>query len=488
MTVRTRLLRTLGVTLCMVAGIILCLQYRTLDKPLLADTQLYFYLSERIASGVPPHISQVGPKNQLPQMISGMAIRAGRAVGIDDVRAARVASVLFTAVAVAMAWLLAFQLTGSVSAGLLSGLAMLTLWALFHEGSMGLRPKVFLVSFLLWTPLAVARGRYRTAGFTGMAAFLCWQPGAIALLGAGVAALMNQQRRQAVWRLAWTSLLLLLAYESYYIWHGALWEQLYQTYILPTKTSHPPINYRQGIWFILNEGRPERLGTLILPMAAAGTAAVMWVAMLTAPRRTWRAAKAAPGWVAFWVAAHVGMAFTFYDHQAHPDLLLVQPYFAVATGASLGWLLGQVRGDWRMPVTLVSLAMATMFFNSTSQRLARHFSGSVLSLDDQYSLGRLTNLYLEQYEHVWVVGCTHLLGFNRAENHVPHGLFFDDVIAELEGKNYRPLRDGKMPDLIINSRGLYPGSQSWRLKEYIEITPPAFAAQRIRVLRRTALD
>ncbi|MFN2377191.1 MAG: hypothetical protein ABR538_11685, partial [Candidatus Binatia bacterium] len=73
-----------------------------LERPLRADNQLYFFMAERAASGVPPHVSHVDSKNQLGVLVTAAAIAGGRAVGADDVVASRVVSIAAAAAAVAL--------------------------------------------------------------------------------------------------------------------------------------------------------------------------------------------------------------------------------------------------------------------------------------------------------------------------------------------------------------------------------------------------
>jgi hypothetical protein len=86
---------------------------------------------------------------------------------------------------------------------------------------------------------------------------------------------------------------------------------------------------------------------------------------------------------------------------------------------------------------------------------------------------------------VWAIGCTHLLAFNHVDNWNSYGFFFDDVIQEIlrEG-DWKPMKDGELPPIILLSRGLYPGARIWLSGNYEELTTEPFKEQRIRVLRR----
>ncbi len=80
-----------------------------------------------------------------------------------------------------------------------------------------------------------------------------------------------------------------------------------------------------SLMFILREGRPVfGIGRILPEMFALITLAV-WSFAVLMPRKAWASVRAKPGWAAFWLSAHVCIAFTILDHQAYPDLLLIQP-------------------------------------------------------------------------------------------------------------------------------------------------------------------
>src|SRR5262245_35580044 len=81
----------LGVVLAAIT-LLQCWRYEPLSRPITVDDQVYFYISERAAAGVPPHVSLVDHKHQLTALLSAAAMSAGRPLGIDDVIAARVLS------------------------------------------------------------------------------------------------------------------------------------------------------------------------------------------------------------------------------------------------------------------------------------------------------------------------------------------------------------------------------------------------------------
>jgi len=216
---------------------------------------------------------------------------------------------------------------------------------------------------------------------------------------------------------------------------------------------------------------------------AIGAATFLWV--LVRPVRAVEFVRTHPGYVAFWSSAAVGTVFTLLDHQAHPDMMLVQPAFAVACGigfAALAWVLARVPGG--RPLAAAAALAVVALCAADVRNDARAASVRAPKLSDQQALADLVGVYRDHRGSVWVVGASHLLGLERADNHVPHSYLAGPVAREIDFSTYRPLRDGKMPEVLLVSRGIFPGMQTWLKKEYEEITPAAFAAQRVRVFGR----
>src|SRR5262245_17270267 len=105
--------RALPALFFVVALPICALGYRVTRTPIAIDNQTFFYMAERAASGVPPHVSVINHKQALAHLLSAAAIAAGRHFGIDDVYAARTLSIAVGATTVAGTCALALRLIGS---------------------------------------------------------------------------------------------------------------------------------------------------------------------------------------------------------------------------------------------------------------------------------------------------------------------------------------------------------------------------------------
>ena len=456
-----------------------------LTRPILADDQLYFYMTERFASGVPPHVAHLEVKTQLPTIIGGTALKIGRAIGVDDVTAGRTANTAAAALCVILMWLIARELTRIEAAGAVAAMGAFVLYGLYLEAAVGFQPKIYMMMFMLGAHLACAWRRPLLCGFLAMCGFLCWQPAALVLAACGLATLLDRGSTwRSVFRLTGGAIAAFVLYELFFALQGALGPQIHQE-LLAFGSERKPINLKESFWFLLTEARGFERYPHVLPTIFFATTAIMLVASLVRPSRTVETIRSRPGLVAFWIAALLATAFTIADHQAHPDMLLVQPYFAIATGIAAGWLFSPML---RAPSGKIGVAVVIAAFAFYVQRQARIDVGHSMfspmtGIAEQRREASYLELYFDHRGSVWVLGSVHLLGLLQRENWTPVGNFGRET-ADIDTKTWRPLRDGKMPEIIVAGRGLRPGFQSWLNQEYIDITPAVFARDRIRVFSR----
>lgn len=186
-----------GALLVLVVSMLLFSRF-SVDDRLSRDESIYVYGGQQLASGVPPYVSIVDPKTPLAMTVSGVAIVVGRNVGADDVIAVRIAFFLLTCLAAAAVYLAATLLFASVAAGLLGAAAFASFRAFAMDALGGPNPKtpgVLLAA--LATALIVTR-RWFWSGFVACLAALAWQPLAIYLLVALVAAYVVSDGGQRV--------------------------------------------------------------------------------------------------------------------------------------------------------------------------------------------------------------------------------------------------------------------------------------------------
>lgn len=468
------------------------------ERPLTADNQLYFYLAERAASGVPPHLSHVDSKNQLPSLLSAAGIRGSRAVGGDDVVATRVVSIAFGALSLAMLAELATLLAGVAEAGVVAAVSLMAARGFFVHAAMGNNSKVFLVAFLMLAHLAMAKPRRDdrrarrldfVAGFAAGSAFLCWQPGLLVVAAVAFEALVA---REGGWRRCARILVAaaapVIVYASWFALHGALDEHVHQAYVMTLGSVHEVRSLASSLHFVFTEvGGP--LGALRpVPMTFPLLVALVVVGAAVSPRRVTAALRERGGLLSTLLTGVGAAVFTIYDHQGVPDLFFPAPYFALSAALLVAAAV-RFASRW-MPRAVASLPAAAFLVVLMRQISADDegitLSGPTYTLAEQRAVADVVRLLHEEVGDVWVYGAVHLLGLAHLDNHVPYGLFYDDVLSVLSIDEYLPLREGRMPEVIVHTRGQLPGSPRYLESAYVEVTPPAFAAQGVRAWRRTA--
>lgn len=459
------------------------------------DNQVYFYVAERVAAGVPPHVSLLDHKHALAAMLSGWAMVGGRALGVDDVLAVRALSIAVAALVPPAVWSVTLRLTSIPLAAHLAAFVALSFDDFFSQGAAGVRPQVFMAAFLAQSFAALAKGRTGFAGALSIAAFLCWQP---ALLGFGstlLALLVACGIGAPTWRYALGGVAVFAGYEAYFWIHGALYEQLFQSYVLRSDVSGlviPPV--ADSLRFVLRDGRWGLGAAIAIPATyLAATVAVLPIALFKW-RPAWAWLRSDPLPAAVLLTSAATLAFTFVDHQAYPDRFVLQPFVAIAAGVVWGgvswWILSTVAGASRGArigsLVFMSLALLTATSGRTSFPLRE-----ALTLSSQRELAQRTYALGVHYGPVWAIGCPHILALDRAENHDPVALVIDPKVQAYLMKDrgeagYRPERG--MPAVVITSRGREESTLPWLRKEYWPVRDEPFNDQGIRVwLRKECL-
>lgn len=459
--------------------------------PLTLDNQHYYFVAERAASGVPPHLSHFDSKHELSMVLTAAAIRAGRALGVADVPASRAASLVALALAAALLWALARDLSGGALAAWLALGVLLAFDGLLVMGAMGAQPKVFLVLFASCLGLWLERRPF-LAGTAVAAAFLCWQPALLLLAAAALALVLAGRSPRALARLLVGAGGTVAVYHVAFWLVGALPELVEQVYRFPAGyMTHPPDDLVTNVtrFFRLGLGPTAEGGWLlafVVLLGGIGVASLLW------PRRAARVAREQPGFVFLLLAGAGTLAFTVYDYGTFVDDFFVLPWVAVLDGLGLAWL---ARRIGRGRPQAVGLGAATVALAVTGWLAALRPVPTPLgpTLADQQRLALEVRELLDDGRSVWAVGCTHLLAFAHAGNHVPYGFFFRGMGPYLRERarapeGWRPLRDDRMPDVILVSRpftGWLPESREWFEREYLERTPLAFRLQDVRVFWRS---
>lgn len=526
-----------------VATIVICVKlFNAWTMPILVDNQHYFYIAERAASGIPPHISNFDPKNHLSTLMTALAMVIGRWFGALDAYSARVLSLAVTAGTVALTWLVTRRLTRSMLAAHMAALTHMAFGEFLYHGSMGAQPKVFLAFFLLASILALTYRRpFLTGAFASMA-FLCWQPALLFVAAAAPAVWLSgprmvtfrdfftPKRRASLLCFALGAVLPIAIYELYFVAYGALSEQLFQTYDFPAKYMADRAGGWRGFqeswdkltdsWFRWFRFRVAGI-TYLSALGLSCLLAITW--LISTPwtlirRRSPDPAKTPrvracrwpkwfrggfglflrrnPAWIYIFLAAAGSSAFTFRNHQGGPDIFFVLPFVAIACGAGPVALARLLFPSYARVLALAGCIFLITRFVQVIPSRAEYYRETVIrnnmrfTLKDQYKLAQRLEPWFAEGRAVYLTGCTHLLAFIHKDNWVPYGLLFIKM-EEYLTKHVQPFyleRDGKLPEMIFVDRDPFDEFQRFVVREYREVTARDFNFQRIKVFVRRDLD
>lgn len=482
-------------------GAAVVLAYGPWQVPLLEDNQHYFFMAERVADGVPPHVSNFDPKNTLSVLLSGAGIRAGRWLGISDVAASRIVSAGALAAGLGLLALFAYRLLGSVAAAGITALVPGALHYLPLMTASGNRPKVFLLFFMAASLFLLTRERWRASSVAAALGFLTWQP-ALLLVGSVLAThwIVRRDLRELA-GVAAVAVVPVAAYEAWFAWRGALDAQITQAYLFPAR--HMTSQFEGLAQSLSDLSRywgwgysVDALGvdlTWVLPgvfVVALAVAAVSLGRRVAASEASiWPRIRRRPALVHFGLSMVGTFAFTLYDANGPPDFFFVFPFAAVVVGAAVAAAVRRVEraGSPRAGRVLAAGVAGLLLFVTAAG--AREAYLHPYDLDDQRRLGERVGTWLDGGGSVYAVGTTHLLAFNRAPNWMRYSLFFRGIPSYLEAESGRsrfvPRRGGELPDVILTSRYFPPGWPGWlREAGYRDVTDAAFEVQDIRVWRR----
>jgi len=481
-----------------VAGLAICLVQDPQRRPFAADNQIYYFISERVASGIPPHASLVDHKNALGAMLSGAGIRVGRAVGVDDVMAARAVSILVAAATVALVWTVVEAVSGSLIAAHLGASVMLVFGDYFQQAGQGVRPKVFMAFFMVLALAAFVRGKPARAGVWAAATFLCWQPALLIVACLGLVTLLAPGSWAATVRLGAGAIAAFLVYEAYFLRHGILGEQLYQVYVMSTEeeAAYPIKPFFESVRFIIGMGLWRQDWSRTFTVVFLGSMVASAAAALVLPRRMWTWLRARPELAAVLACAWAALAFTMINHQAYPDMFFLYPYVAIASGLVFGTAIEAIPGPaWTTALRWgLATACAVAILNvAWARRTMFHVRRGGLA--DQYALARQVDMLRDHHGSIWAIGCPHLLALNRQGNVSRFGLVIDPNVRTYmrrTGTNgvFRPRDErGELPGVILVSRGGERRVIPWLPHYYRAIDNESFRRQGVRIwLRRRGVE
>lgn len=466
--------------------VLFCLALRPDKKPLLADNEFQFFTAERVASGVPPYRSQITPKTAASFLLTGGAIALGREFGVSDMAAARAVSIGVFAIGVGLVVLLGLELTGSAWLAGLGGLAMLTFSGLVDHAVIGSRPKIFLVTFMLWALWALARRAPTTHGLAGALVALTWQPAALVMAPATVALIWVAEKRfRVLARVAVGAVSCLAVYELYFWWFGMLRESFYYSVYVPL--------------FLMPKGG-DTLATIVgsferfWPMAFGSHQPATYLFPIVALVGIWATIRRLLGRdgdrqktaleLVFVAGALLSIGFTAYDRQGPPDFFLIAPFMALCLPIGWSWFAKLWRPSWNRP--LAQAACLVMILYGAQQRAHYwQFLDKRYDLKSQIELAEQLQARAGPNATVYAHGCAHLLAFLHRDNWSPWGLMFRgwQQIAAHDPAHAPTLVDPgshPLPDIVLNDRwGHPPELQKVLRRDYTKVSGGSFERQHI---------
>ncbi|MFN2427612.1 MAG: hypothetical protein ABR587_14320 [Candidatus Binatia bacterium] len=457
------------------------------SRPLSMDNRFYFYMSERAASGVAPHVSSPDVKTQLSTLADAASISLGRAAGLDDVRAGRIGTLLYLIVGIWGIGLSVYALGTTGGAAAIAALSVLSFSNLAGHTAVGFNPKILLFTFLAWGPWLVARGRFAWAGAAASLAMLCWQPAAAACVATALGALAGTSRLRALAATIAGGVAAFVLYHAYFAWHGALAAQLFQSWALPLgSVREDAVDWLSGARFVIfgfdhGVDRFGIPGISFVLFVLGGIAALVGVRVPAAGR------TAAPpaAVILVLVAGSLMCWFSAYEHQAEPDRFLLIAYFAVAIGVVadrvVTWVRTRIheRTSYQLEGALLALLLT---FTPRSEFTK---TAPADTLDGQLEAAGIVAMASEAYGSVWAYGCIHLLGLAHLTNYHPVEHFWDDLRRYVDETTFEPRVHGRLPDVILRCQRL-PG-RAELLEPYTLIRTPGLAERAGLFVRTSAL-
>jgi hypothetical protein len=314
-------------------------RYDVAGDPVAWDARYYLYFSWRVAEGDVPYRDFFDNKTPLSYLLGGVAFRVADAAGLDGVVAARVLSLGAAAAAALLAFALQRRLAGGRQGpAALALLALLGLTLLAWLPAIGTLPKLLMAACASATALLVGRRRFVAAGVAGGLAFLDWQIGALAVLGALAGAGLSRRPWRAAGRVAAGTALALLPVAGWLAARGALpdaWRQTVATMLVRG----------EGPWWT-RRSMPERLARIADDVSVACPGREAWIVPLAVLglglflARLWRRRRhpLAPT-LACLAVYHAGVAaFSLRDYQSYGDLFILLHSLAFFAGDLLATL------------------------------------------------------------------------------------------------------------------------------------------------------
>jgi hypothetical protein len=316
------------------ALVLLAVHFSSFDfrnLPIVTDARYYLYFAHQLNEGAVLHLDLFDNKTQLTSYVGALLFALGEGLALDPLLTIRAGYLGVTALGGLLSFFVFRRLGGGSGAcGLLGVLAWCSFGFLGVMASLGNLPKLWMGIAALGTALLVDRGRWFWAGVAGALAFMDWQIGVVAWLGAFVSALVlsHDRGRRSALEVAAGGAAGLAPFVLYYAATGALGATVEQVIAA---------SFFRGAEVAGNSDLPRRLNSLA-NATRIGIAEQQWLfyaSWLGIPVvLAWLRARRELGLLLPLALYHFGVvAFSLFDFQWYGDYFLVVQSAAFFLGA-----------------------------------------------------------------------------------------------------------------------------------------------------------
>jgi hypothetical protein len=337
------------------------------------EAAIFAYGGQQILNGVPPYASVFNVIGPLGHILAAPGVMIARWFGFDEILGMRLVFLALASLTVGVVYLLVRSLFGSRPVAMAAAAGFLTFESFLHYATAGPREKTAMVLFVTLALLGAVQRRWVLAGAAGSLAVLAWQPAFVIAVALVLAALALSRRRwHALRNLMVGASIPLIAITTYFAAEGAfaVFVDGFGGVGLRALTLALP-RFPDRLAFIAELAvKHGLLSTLVFTSGLLGMIATM-VWRISGSRGV-RHLRDDPFLVAV-IGFPLGVAWTLYNFQGAPDLLLLLPFSAIGVGTFcyLATRRLDTRKRWMVGATVTIVAVAVTAFTAIDTREER---------------------------------------------------------------------------------------------------------------------
>lgn len=454
---------------------------RGFDEMVSRDIGIYAYGARQVLAGEPPYVGIVNRGGPLAHLLPVPGILAARVAGGDELVGMRAWYMVLAVACVVLTYLVARDLFGSRTAGLVAAATMLSFEGFTALAVAGPREKTPMVLFILAAIWALSRRRWLLTGVFVSLATLTLQIAFLPLLAAVVVAVLMGGRGRRVRdlvRFVVGGAIPALVVLAYYAAYGAIHNLADGFLLLNLRySSGTPFTSRPGTkWASLQLGFGASLWLLI-----GGLVLVFVVAAIRFLDRSRRGDPATTTTVALAVATVGSLLWTEVDIDSWVDVCTLLPLAALGLGGGFAELERRVPRNAARVVGVLAVVLPTV--------LAVHYS--LVSRGGQLPLQRAVADEVVSHlpdTRVWSIESPQYLVLAGLTNPTRYQVFSDGLQDYVDDTwpggidAFAAWNLARHPDLIVvNQHRLQ--DQSWRSRigpDYVRVATSPGAAWFVR--------